>query len=64
MVISWETKHTVIQGRRLKFTGSAIGLFGQWIKWLLLSIVTFDIYAFWVQIALKKWVAKHIFFES
>ena len=29
---SWEAKHTVIEGRRLKFTGSAGGLFGTWLK--------------------------------
>lgn len=43
---SWEAKHTVIEGRRLKFTGSAGGLFGTWIICILLSIITFGIYAF------------------
>ncbi|WP_243841944.1 DUF898 family protein [Salinibacterium sp. ZJ77] len=28
------------------FTGSATGLFGHWIKWLLLSIITLGIYDF------------------
>lgn len=33
---SWEAKHTVIEGRRLKFSGSAGGLFGTWIICILL----------------------------
>ena len=64
MVYNWETKHTVINGRRLKFDGTAIGLFGLWIKWLLLCIITFGIYSFWVQISLKKWRTKHTSFVN
>lgn len=63
MVYGWEAKHTVVDGKRLKFDGSAIGLFGLWIKWLLLIIITLGIYSFWVQISLKKWITKHTHFE-
>ena len=63
MIYNWETKHTVINGKRLKFDGSAIGLFGLWIKWFLLCIITLGIYSFWVQISLKKWKTKHTSFE-
>lgn len=54
LVYNWETKHTVINGQRLYFNGTAVGLFGNWIKWLLLTIVTLGIYSFWLSIALKK----------
>ena len=64
MVYNWETKHTVINGRRLAFDGKAIQLFGNWIKWLLLIIITFGIYCFWVGISLKKWKTKHTYFIS
>ena len=59
MVYNWEIKHTVIEGKRLRFTGTPMQLFGNWIKWLLLCIVTIGIYSFWVNIALKKWKVKH-----
>jgi uncharacterized membrane protein YjgN (DUF898 family) len=59
MVYRWEAKHTVISGRRLLFDGTAIQLFGSWIKWLLLCVITFGIYSFWLGIALKKWQVKH-----
>jgi len=63
-IINWETKHTVIEGQRLRFEGTAIGLFGLWIKWLLLILVTFGIYSFWVNISLKKWRTRHTYFVS
>ena len=28
----WQAKHTIVDGRRLQFTGTGIGLFGNWIK--------------------------------
>lgn len=59
MVYNWEVKHTVIDGRRLRFEGTAMGLFGHWIKWLLLTIITLGIYGFWVQIKVKQWKTKH-----
>ena len=62
MIYGWEINHTVIEGHRMKFTGSAFGLFGNWIKWLLLTIITLGIYSFWLSIALKKWQTKHTHF--
>lgn len=62
MIYRWETKHTVINGKRLAFDGTAIQLFGSWIKWFLLTIITIGIYSFWLGIALKKWKTKHTHF--
>ena len=62
MVYGWKINHTVIEGRRLKFTGSGVGLFGNWIKWFLLTLITLGIYGFWVGIALEKWKVGHTFF--
>jgi uncharacterized membrane protein YjgN (DUF898 family) len=64
MIYGWKINHTVIEGRRLKFTGSALGLFGNWIKWFLLTLITFGIYGFWVIIALEKWKVKNTQFEQ
>ena len=46
----WETKHTVINGKRLYFDGTAVTLFGTWLLCLLLMIVTVGIYSLWVPI--------------
>jgi uncharacterized membrane protein YjgN (DUF898 family) len=64
MRYGWKVNHTVINGRRLKFSGSAAGLFGHWIKWLLLSVITIGIYGFWVGIALEKWKVKNTSFAN
>lgn len=51
----WHAKHSFINGQQLQFNGSAWGLFGHWIKWLLLIIITLGIYSFWVAPKLAKW---------
>ena len=62
MIYGWKINHTVVEGRRLRFNGSAVGLFGNWIKWLLLIIVTLGIYGFWVHIKLEQWRVKNTTF--
>ena len=52
----WRAKHSYIDGKQLIFTGSAWGLFGNWIKWLLLIVVTLGIYSFWVGPRIQRWV--------
>lgn len=60
----WETKHTVVNGKRLAFDGTGGQLFGTYIKWFLLCLITLGIYSFWLQINMKKWVAKHTHFAE
>lgn len=55
----WRTTHTIIDGRRLRFTGTGIGLFGNWLKWWLLCIVTLGIYVFWVVPRLTRWTVEN-----
>lgn len=55
----WEVSHTVIDGKRLTFDGTGGQLFGNYIKWILLTIITIGIYSFWLTIKMKQWVTKH-----
>lgn len=64
MIYGWETKHTVINGKRLKFDGTGLQLLGSWIKWLLLTIITLGIYGFWVPLKIKAWTTKHTSFDE
>lgn len=57
----WEAKHTVINFRRLIFTGTGGGLFVKYIIWWLLSIVTLGIYLFFLPIKMEKWIASHTY---
>jgi uncharacterized membrane protein YjgN (DUF898 family) len=59
----WRAKHSYIDGQRLIFTGSAWGLFGNWIKWLLLSVITIGIYLFWVAPRIAKWKWENTDFD-
>ncbi len=60
----WRAKHSLINGQRLIFTGSATGLFGLWIKWLLLIFVTVGIYSLWVGPRIARWKWQHTGFEN
>lgn len=59
LVQRWKAKHTYVEGRQLKFTGTGMGLFGNWVKWFLLCLITLGIYGFWVQPRLTQWVVEH-----
>lgn len=59
MLYDWEARHTVINGHRLRFTGTGGQLFGSYIKWWLLTLLTLGIYGLWVPIKVKKWITKH-----
>lgn len=41
------------------FRGTGAQLFGNYIKWLLLSIITFGIYSLGLPIKIQQWVTKH-----
>ena len=59
----WRAKHSSIDGYPLVFTGSATALFGNWIKWFLLIVVTFGIYLFWVGPRIAAWKWEHTDFD-
>ena len=59
----WRAKHSYIDGERLTFTGSAFGLFGNWIKWLILSVLTLGIYLLWVGPRIARWKWEHTDFD-
>lgn len=61
----WEAEHTFINGRRLVFDGKGTQLFGRFIIWALLAIVTLGIY-FIVKgnISFVAWETKHTHFEG
>ena len=60
----WYAKHTYINGKQLVFNGTGGKLFGQYIKWILLSIITFGIYSFWLGIKMKQWVIAQTSFAD
>ena len=55
----WIAEHTIIDGRRLTFDGTGGQLFGNYIKWFLLTLITLGIYGFLLEIKMKEWLVKH-----
>ena len=62
MFRSWVCRNTIIDGRRLRFDGTGSQLFGNYIKWLLLTFITFGIYGFWLFNKMTHWRVKHTHF--
>jgi uncharacterized membrane protein YjgN (DUF898 family) len=60
----WVCSHTVIDGRRLQFNGSGASLFGNYILWWFLSIITLGIYSIWLFNAMMKWTVKNTTFAA
>ena len=55
----WYARHTIIDGKQLVFDGTGGQLFGNYIKWFLLTLITLGIYGFWLSIKMRQWVVKH-----
>jgi len=64
MLYSYQIKHTVYNGKRLKFEGTGGDLFVNKFKWVLLTIITFGIYALFIPVKKTKWVISNIHFED
>ncbi len=60
----WETKHTTIDDRALVFDGTGAQLFGSYIKWFLLCIITIGIYTLWLPVKMTAWKVKHTHFAD
>lgn len=55
----WIIKHTVINRKKLAFTGKAIALFGKYMLWGFLTVITFGIFGLWVPIKMLNWQNKN-----
>ena len=60
----WYARNTFIEGKQLLFNGNGSQLFGKYIVWMLLTLITFGIYLFWLNLSIKKWVVKHTRFAE
>ena len=55
LFMRWETKHTVIHGRRLRFDGRGGQLIGRYLLWSFLTLITLGIYGIWLGLGMKRW---------
>lgn len=61
---TWKAENTILEGHRLKFDGTGMGLFGNWIKWWFFSVITLGIYALWIPIKIEQWRVSHTHFAD
>ena len=64
MLYSYQFKHTVYNGKRLKFEGTGGDLFVNTFKWVFFSIITLGIYLLFVPVKKTKWVISNIHYED
>ena len=64
MLYSYQFKHTVYNGKRLKFEGTGGDLFVNRFIWIFLTIITLGIYGFFVPVKKTKWVISNLHFED
>jgi len=64
MLYSYQIKHTVYNGKRLKFEGTGGDLFVNMFKWVVFSILTLGIYILFIPVKKTKWVISNIHFED
>ena len=57
--LKWINRHSIINRKKLAFTGGALGLFGKYLLWVFLTIITFGIYGLWLPIKMLKWQTKN-----
>lgn len=60
----WVAKHTKINGKQVVFDGKGIQLFGKYIAWFFLGIITVGIFWLWLPIKMQKWLMKHTYVEE
>ena len=60
----WYARHTIIDGKRLRFDGKGIQLLLVYLKFILLTIITAGIYLFFTPVKLQQWTTKHTHFDE
>ena len=60
MLYSYQFKHTVYSGFRLKFNGKGGSLFLNILKWTFFSIITLGIYSIFVPVKRVKWITSNL----
>lgn len=61
----WQASHTYLNGRKLVFDGTGGQLFGKYVLWTILTIITLGLYyVFAARINMIAWQTKHTHFEG
>lgn len=64
MLRKWDTNHRVVNGRRLRYSGTGIAFLGEYLIMYILCLVTCGIYAPWGLLRLEKFYARNTDFVN
>ena len=64
MLQKWDTKHQVINRRRLVFSGSGLGFLGEYLIIFILSVITCGLYSPWGTVRLNKYIIRNTDFVN
>lgn len=64
MLQTWDTKHQVINSRRLEFNGTGIEFMGEFILIVVLNLITCGIYSPWGIVRMNKFITRHTNFVN
>ena len=64
MLQRWDTKHQVINRRRLVFSGSGLGFLGEYLIIFILTVITSGLYAPWGTVRMNKYIIRNTDFVS
>ncbi len=64
MLQKWDTKHQVINRRRLVFSGSGLGFLGEYLIIFILTVITCGLYAPWGTVRMNKYIIRNTDFVS
>ena len=64
MYLRWITKRVTIDGRELRFNGNGGSIFGKYILWSFLTIITFGIFSYSFIVRMVKWIVKNLAFVN
>ena len=64
MIYRWETKHTLVEGKRLRFDGTGLQLLGNYLLWGLLTLITLGIFTIFLPVQMNQWRASHTKFAD
>lgn len=56
----WIFSHSVINRKKLVFTGKGLNLLGNYLLWAFLTCITLGIYGWWVQVKKLNWRAMNV----
>lgn len=59
MIQKWDTKHQIINNRRLAFSGSGLGFLGEFLIIAILSLITCGIYSCWGIVRMNKYIIRN-----